>query len=46
MCIFDVVSILYRDICDFSRVWLSFGYIAPNTLNHLAFQSFDFERSW
>ena len=23
-----------------------FGFIAPKTLNYLAFQSFDFERTW
>ena len=45
------LSIIYpSDIGDLSRFWLSslraFDCIAPKALNDLAFQSFDFERTW
>jgi hypothetical protein len=30
----------------FASLFMSFGVIAPKTLNYLAFQFFDFERTW
>jgi hypothetical protein len=33
-------------LVNFAILCMPFGFIAPKTLNHLAFQCFDFERTW
>ena len=33
-------------LSDFGYPVYTFGFIAPKALNYLAFQSFDFDRTW
>jgi hypothetical protein len=41
--VIDSVEVTLDDFGD--TIYMPFGFIAPTTLNYLAFQSFNFERT-